>query len=148
LRTELDFDIEELRALFVEEAGGRAPYFVSEIRESGPGYVVTLEEVDQVEKARTLVGKKVFIATDLIMEHQPETDWIGYELADKTHGSLGKITGVSDNGQQVLVTLVYKGKEVILPLVEEFIESVDEAGKRILFDAPDGLIDLYLELPE
>jgi 16S rRNA processing protein RimM len=64
---------------------------------------------------------------------------------DKLHGSLGKIMGVSDNGEQVLVTLRFKDREVILPVVEDFIDKVDEEKKVLYFNAPEGLIDVYLE---
>jgi len=32
-----------------------------------------------------------------------------------------------------------------LPLADEFIEKIDENAKKIWFNAPEGLIDIYLE---
>ena len=145
LRAELDFFIGDLKTIFVEVGGNKAPYFISGIRESGPGFVVSLEDVLKVEVAKTLVGKKVFVASDLINEAEADLSWLGFELVDKVHGSLGNILGVSDNGEQALVTLNYKNREVILPVVEDFIEKVDEENKILYFNAPDGLIDVYLE---
>ena len=46
---------------------------------------------------------------------------------------------------QDLVSLQYNGKEVILPIVPEFIEKIDEAAKLIYYKAPEGLIEIYLE---
>lgn len=145
LRTESDFAIEALKVLFVEVSGAKAPYFISGYKKSNVGIIVSLEDIDVVEKARTLIGKKVFIDATLIAEEEEEPALLGYELVDKAHGMIGKIISVTDNGHQVLITIDHKGTEVILPLVEEFIERVDDAAKTVYFNAPEGLIDVYLE---
>jgi 16S rRNA processing protein RimM len=144
LKSEIDFNIENLTALFVDASGGKAPYFISEISEVKNDLRILLEEIDTVEKARSLVGKKVLINSDLVIEEESE-DLRGYELIEKKFGSLGKITGVTDNGAQILVSIIYKGKEVILPLVEELIESLDEKERKIVYNAPEGLIEMYLK---
>src|SRR5688572_25847595 len=125
LKSEVYFDL-GLKALFLEsQGGGKAPYFISEIKETNQGLIVLLEEVSSVEKAKTLTGKSVFIETRYVQEEEADFDWIGYEVIDETHGSLGKVDGMSDNGQQVLLSIQHKGSEIILPLVEDFIKSLD-----------------------
>lgn len=145
LRTESDFAIEALKVLFVEVSGAKAPYFISGYKKNNVGIIVSLEDIDVVEKARTLIGKKVFIDAEFILEEEEGPALLGYELIDKTRGLIGKIISVTDNGHQVLITVDHKGTEVILPLVEEFIERVDDAAKTVYFNAPEGLIDVYLE---
>ena len=144
LKTELNFFADDLKVLFVEMAGEKAPYFVANLKETNLGILVTLEDVDVIEKARALVGKQLFIDEVLLDKSEAEMDWTGFELIDKHYGPLGIISGVTDNGQQVLLNVDHKGKEVILPLVEDFIEKIDEAQKKIYFNAPEGLIDVYL----
>lgn len=148
LKVERDFFVEELKALFVESATGKAPFFITEVKETNTGLVIGLEEITAVEKARSLLGKAVFIDSSLIDVQEEEFDWIGYELIDKQHGAIGTIGAVSDNGQQVLLSVQYKGKEVLLPLVEDFVEKIDEEAKKLYFNAPEGLIDLYLNEEE
>jgi 16S rRNA processing protein RimM len=144
LKSEVEFDLENLTALFVDVSGGKAPYFIRGIDEAKNDLRILLEEIDTVEKARSLVGKKVFINSELIAEEESQ-DLRGYELIEKKLGSLGKITGVTDNGAQILVSIIYKEKEVILPLVEELIEGVDEEERKIMYNAPEGLIEMYLK---
>jgi 16S rRNA processing protein RimM len=145
LKADRDFFADRLQALFIEVAGAKAPYFISELKQSGGNTIIALEELDTVEKAKKLIGKTVFIDESLIEAEEEEANWVGFELVDKKYGPLGKITEVTDNGQQVLLSIDHKGKEVILPLVEEFIERVDEEAKKLYFNAPEGLIDLYLD---
>lgn len=144
LKEEASFITEGLKALFMESATGKAPYFISEMRETNTGTIVKLEDVDAVEKAKTLLGKPVFIDSKFVEEEEEGSDWVGFELIDNKLGVLGPIKAVSTNGSQELVSVEYKGREVILPLVEEFIEKIDEELKKIWVTAPDGLIDLYL----
>lgn len=148
LKADSDFFADRLQALFIEVAGAKAPYFIKELKQSGGNTIIALEELDSVEKAKKLIGKAVFIDETLVDQEEAEDDWTGFELVDKHHGPLGKITSVTDNGQQMLISVEHRGKEVILPLVEEFIERVDEDAKTLYFNAPEGLISLYLEKEE
>lgn len=146
LKTELEFYIDEVNAFFIEASGGKAPYFVSEIRETNTGIIVLLESVDAIEKAKLLLRKKAFIDTKFIAPQEEQDNWVGFELIDAHFGSLGNILEVTDTGTQILVNIRYKDKEIILPLVEDFIESIDQTAKKIKFKAPEGLINLYLEI--
>lgn len=145
LKSEADFYFEDVTALFIETAGSKAPYFISEIKEIKNDLVVLLEEVSSVEKAKLLTGKKVFVDSQLVEEAVGAEDWAGFEIIDSELGSLGTITEMSDNGVQVLASIRYKDKDVILPMVEDFIERIDEAAKKIYYKAPDGLVQLYLD---
>ena len=144
LKDEAAFSTEGLTAIFLDSATGKAPYFITEIRDTNNGLILKLEEVDVVEKARALIGKAVYADVRFVEEEQETADWIGFEIIDKNHGSLGIITGTSHNGSQDLVSLQYNGREVILPLVEEFVEQIDEGAKKIWYEAPAGLVELYL----
>jgi len=144
LKTEREIFIDEVNAVFVETTSGKAPHFISDIKENKGGLILSLEELDSVEKARALTGKKVFVDASFVAEEEEDFEWTGFELIDSRHGSLGQIREVSDNGVQLLVTIDFKGQEIILPLVEDFIERIDEAEKKLFFKAPEGLIDMYL----
>ena len=143
LKTEREFDPEAVKAVFIESSTGKAPYFISEIKESNNGLIVRLEDVVAIEKAKLLLGKKVYIDAALV-EEEEVSEWLGFEVIDKQYGSLGIISSSSDNGSQELINLVFKGKEIILPLVDDFIENIDEEAKKLYFNAPEGLIELYI----
>jgi 16S rRNA processing protein RimM len=145
IKTDKEFFSEEVKAIFIETSTGLAPYFVKELSPNNSGYIIELEDIDAIEKAKLLIGKKVHINTDLIDEQEEDFNWMGFEVIDKKHGLLGTVFNVSDNGHQVLLSVKYKEKEVILPLVEDFIEKIDENKKKLFFDAPEGLIDVYLD---
>lgn len=144
LRDESDFETEGLSAFFMDSATGKAPYFIEELNEAGQGLIVKLEEINAVEQAKKLVGKPVYVESNFIIETEEGPDYLGYKLIDAGHGEIGIVSGISDNGQQDLVSIRYKGREVILPLVDEFVDHIDDDKKEIHYAAPEGLIDLYL----
>jgi 16S rRNA processing protein RimM len=145
LREDRTLIIDGLKVLFVELGGDRIPMFISALDEAGGTLVVELEEINSVEKARTLVGKKVFVDPLFIDEEaERESPYLGYELIDEKLGSLGKIEGVTEAGGQEVLSLTYKEKEVLLPLSGDLVKKVDDSRKTIYYSAPDGLIDIYL----
>jgi 16S rRNA processing protein RimM len=44
--------------------------------------------------------------------------------------------------QQEIAVVVYQNKEVLIPLNEKLIVSIDEDKKVILMDLPEGLLTL------
>ncbi len=144
LKYTINFFVEDVKAIFIDTATGKAPYFVKEIKQNNASLIVGLEDIDSIEKAKPFIGKAVFINTDLIDASAEEANWIDFEVIDHVHGSLGKIVEVTDNGHQVLITINYKLKQIMLPLVEELIEKIDDQKKQIFYKSPDGLIDIYI----
>jgi len=144
LKYTVDFFVEEVKAIFIDTATGKAPYFVKEIKQNNASLIVGLEDIDSIEKAKSFVGKTVFVNSDLIDSSVEEANWIDFEVIDHIHGNLGKIVEVTDNGQQIIVTINYKTKQIMLPLVEELIEKIEEQKKQIFYKSPDGLIDIYI----
>jgi len=144
LKYNVDFFVEEVNAIFIETVTGKAPYFVKEIKQNNANLIVGLEDIDSIEKAKTLVGKAVYINSKFIDTSNEEFNWIDFEVIDHLHGNLGKIIEVNNNAHQLLVTINYKTKEIILPLVEELIEKIDEEKKQIFYKSPEGLIDIYV----
>ncbi|HQQ93623.1 MAG TPA: ribosome maturation factor RimM [Bacteroidia bacterium] len=145
LKTSLEFDAGAMQAVFIEQNGSKAPYFILETKQAGGELILSLEGVDSPEKAKALLNRTLFAEEKYLVQQAGEQDWLGFELVDQNRGSLGKIDGISHNGQQSLLHLNLEGKEVILPMVDEFVKRIDHDLKTIYYEAPEGLIELYLE---
>jgi 16S rRNA processing protein RimM len=65
----------------------------------------------------------------------------GYTLVDETLGAIGVIDEVLEMPQQEMAFLKYKNREVLVPLNEQLIRSIDEAKRQVIMDLPDGLLD-------
>ena len=63
--------------------------------------------------------------------------WIGFLLTDKKEGELGNIEDVMQTGNQWIAKITYKDTEVLIPLIEQTIDSLNIKTKKI------ELIDEY-----
>jgi len=144
LKSSVNFEPGEVKVIFVELSGSKAPYFVEEYKTAAADLVLSLEGIDTPEKAKGLVNKKVFLEESLIKAETTD-DYSGYTVQEVERGSLGEVEYVSENGAQQLLHVNYQGKEIILPMVEEFIQNWDHIKRIIHYKAPEGLIELYLE---
>ena len=62
----------------------------------------------------------------------------------KNFGSVGLISGVNDSSAQVLFEIDRNGIEILIPLNDDIISSVDRTNKTVTVNTPPGLIELYL----
>jgi len=68
---------------------------------------------------------------------------LGYTIIDYTE-PLGEILEVIEQPHQLLCRLDIKGKEVLIPLNESFLQKVNHAKKQVNVELPDGLLEIYL----
>lgn len=138
------------KTMFLEIEGGLVPFFVETIRQKDSNNIlVVFEDYATPDKAQKLVGQRVYLPSEQLTELEEDQfyfhDIIGYTVIDSRVGELGAIAQVLDAPEQELLQVFYKGKEVLIPLVDEFIVRVNKRGKQLFMDLPDGLIDLYLD---
>ena len=93
----------------------------------------------------TLVGKRLLIsdkvAKDIFAKLPLKTgDLIGKLIVDDNLGKIGKVKDVAGTSAQKHLVIEYKGDEVLVPYVEEFIK--EEKDEEILMDLPAGMIEV------
>jgi len=70
--------------------------------------------------------------------------WIGFRVIDGKNGDLGTIEDVMQTGSQWLAKVIYQNTEVLIPLIDQTIESLDIKTKTINMNLPDGLLEVYV----
>ena len=139
--------------LIVDRDGIYVPFYVEEMRPKGAkGVLLKLEGVDSQEAAASFVNSPIFVRRDqladffgldpddpMMMGHALE----GYTLVDSSKGEIGRVSHVDDSTANVLLEVeTDDGRTLLVPLVDDLIEEVDQPGRRIVMNLPDGLIDL------
>ena len=69
---------------------------------------------------------------------------IGFEVIDAEKGNIGVIKKVLEYPATPLFSIDFKGKEILMPIIDSVIENVDRETKTIYINAPKGLIELYI----
>lgn len=133
--------------LFVELEGRPVPFHCEEFRIHRGDLIVHLEAVDSAESATPLLQATVWAERKRVSTGPEAPGWdslTGYEAFDHVHGSMGPILEVQEYPQQFLARCEIDGHEVLLPLNESTVVSIDEAQERVTFALPAGLLDVYL----
>ncbi len=143
-----DYEALELDVLFLEIDRKLVPFFVNSLKiQSNHTAYLFLEDIDHIDKAHSLVRKKVYLPNDKLPERSPGdfriTDLKGFTAYDLLHGELGEIVDVHEYPQQYVATVVYKGRELMFPLNDDLIAFIDQENHRLQVDLPEGLIDVY-----
>ena len=129
------------------QKGSYIPYFITQCKAANDKeYIVNVEDIEMVESAKKLVSRQVYVDEAILRGYEKQSPllWIGFRIIDKQSGDLGPIDDILQTGNQWLAKLNYKNTEVLLPLIEQTIDSLDIKSKTINMTLPDGLLEVYL----
>ncbi|MBR6249985.1 MAG: 16S rRNA processing protein RimM [Bacteroidales bacterium] len=115
--------------------------------------IVKLNLVPSQEYARRLLGQRVYIdrseaqtnpADDADSDDMAVGLLVGYEASDVDEGLLGKIVSIDNmNGVNPLFVIERpNGRELLIPITEDLINSIDQEQRKIEFCLPEGLTSL------
>jgi 16S rRNA processing protein RimM len=124
------------------------PFFIDSIKINQNKAYVAIQDLKTVENAQDLVGYEIYLPLDqlpkLIGNKFYYHEVPGFKVVDKTYGLLGTIDRVLEYPNQAVFQVFHKGKEILIPIQDEVILKLNRKTKTFDIDAPDGLIDLYL----
>ena len=113
---------------------------LTSVREHQNRLLICVRNVDSADCAQAYVGATFYADRDRIAlepgEHL-DRDLVGCALYDTSGRGLGNVTAVEHYPSSDM--LVVNGR--LVPMVSEFIRSIDTAAKRIDVDLPPGLLD-------
>ena len=139
----------EMESVFVEYDNNLVPFFIerSSLQKSNL-LRAKFEEVDSEEDAEDLLKCDLYLPLNLLPELNEDQFYfheiIGFTVEDENYGTVGTLTGVNDTTAQALFEIEKEGKQILIPMNDEFLQKVDKQNKVICVKTPEGLIDLYL----
>ena len=140
---------EYLDALFLDINNSLIPYFIEKSQLHKSNLLrLKFEDVSTEIDAEQLLKKEVYLPLALLPKLEGNTFYyheiIGFHVVDENFGSVGLISGVNDSSAQVLFEIDRNGIEILIPLNDDIISSVDRTNKTVTVNTPPGLIELYL----
>jgi len=108
--------------------------------------IVGFDGVEDMNAASALAGSELRVPVEQLAVLPPEMfyrhDLIGCAV-NRTDGShVGEVTNVEGTLAGSRLVVATKRGEVLVPLVAAICRSIDVAGKQIVIEPPDGLLDL------
>jgi 16S rRNA processing protein RimM len=132
--------------LFVERGGSVQPVTLTTVRFQNGRPVIGIAGVDTMNDAETFAGCELRVPIDRLAS-LPEGTYYRHDLIGcRVETTDGTEVGVVDDveGTMGASRLVVKGArgEILIPLAAHICPTVDTAGKRIVIEPPEGLLDL------
>ncbi|MBK7434092.1 MAG: 16S rRNA processing protein RimM [Chitinophagaceae bacterium] len=136
-----------LEVIFIEDKKDSfLPYFIQTTKiKSEDETFLKLEGINDKETARKLTPREVWLAEEDFKKFAAQSSPIallGFSLIHEEE-DLGEILEVIEQPHQVLCTILYHGKEALIPIHEESLERVDKKNRKVYVVLPDGLLDIY-----
>jgi 16S rRNA processing protein RimM len=134
------------RVLIVEHAGKTTERRIVSVRFQQGRPIVALEGVATMNEAEALAGAELKVPASALGPLPGNTfyrhDLVGCEVKDTAGHVIGRVTGVEGPLEQSRLVVESDRGEVLIPMVEGICVKVDPAGKSIVVDPPDGLLEL------
>lgn len=137
-----------IEVVFIEQTkNALLPFFVKTGKiKSDIETQILFDDIKSKEDAKRLVGKPVWLTNedfDKLVEKKSPIALLGYDVYNDDE-FIGKVIEVIEQPHQILLTIIYKEKEVYIPLHEESLIKIDNKKRCVIVDLPEGLLEIYL----
>ncbi|PQJ75961.1 ribosome maturation factor RimM [Polaribacter gangjinensis] len=140
---------QEMESVYVDFGNNLVPFFIEKSSlHKGNQLRVQFEDVYSEADADAILKSDIYLPLSLLPKLSGNQFYfheiIGFKVIDASFGEVGIIINVNETSAQPLFEIDRDGKEIFIPMVDEFIKKVDRANKTIEVQTPNGLIELYL----
>jgi len=139
----------KMESVFIDKNKSLIPFFIerSSLHKSTL-LRVKFEDIDSEEDADKLLKSELYLPLEFLPQLTGNKFYyheiVGFEAEDLSFGLVGIVKGVNDTTNQAILEIDRNGSEILIPLIDDFIKSVDREQKKIILEVPEGLIDIYL----
>ncbi len=138
-----------LDAVFIELDGEKLPYMIEDIQYRGANtFVIKFQDVDENE-AKELIKAELYLPMSALPKLTGNRFYfhevIGFRVIDGKKGDIGVCQDFIDISHHPIMQIDHEGTEILIPAIDEIFKKVDRENKVIYIEAPEGLIDVYLQ---
>ncbi|MDO5656224.1 MAG: ribosome maturation factor RimM [Flavobacteriaceae bacterium] len=150
LNVQLDTDdpqaYQNLESVFIEKNGLLVPFFLKSARLHRTNHLrIFIEDFDDPE---SLIGRALYLPLSTLPPLQGNKFYyhevVGFLVLTKEGEEVGIITHVRDSQVQDLFEIKAKdGREILIPVIDDWIVEVNRKEKSIKVNLPDGLLEVF-----
>ena len=139
----------EMESVFVEFNKNLVPFFLERAQLHKSTLLrIKFEDVEEEADADDLIGAELYLPLSSLPKLDDDKFYfheiIGFKVTDESFGYVGVIKSINDHASQTILIIDREGKDVLVPLNDDFVTKVDKENKTMTLNTPDGLIDMYL----
>ena len=140
----------ELKIVFLDLNNNLVPYFIANVKLHKSDLLrLKFEDINNEVEANELIKKDIYLPLKLLPKLEGNCFYfhevLGFEILDQNYGKIGLLKSINDQSSQAFFEIDNDGKEILIPVNDEFIKHVNRDSKTITVITPPGLIDLYID---
>ena len=137
-----------LESVFFDMDGEPIPFFVQEIKiKHNNQLIVLFQDIDDASSAY-YVDTELYLPLSMLPKLSGNKFYYheikGFSVVDKNKGNLGVCNDVLDYTHQAIMQIISEKGEILIPIVDSYIQNVDRENRIIEITAPPELIELYI----
>lgn len=138
----------KLESIFVEINGLLVPFFIEKSSWSKLDALNLAFKNSSESIVDQTLGKSVYLPLATLPQLTGKQFYyheiIGFNVIDEHDNDCGVIRSVNDQTAQNYFVTNLEGKEVVVPIIKDWIIEVDREERTIKMQLPEGLIDVFL----
>ena len=138
----------KLESIFVEINGLLVPFFIEKSSWSKLDALNIAFKNSSEALVDQSLGKNVYLPLTSLPKLTGKQFYyhevVGFNILDANDNDCGVIRSINDQTAQNYFVTNLDGKEVVIPLIKDWILEVDRDEKFIKMQLPEGLIDVFL----
>ncbi len=139
---------QNLESVLIDWDDELIPFFIEEQSQNSKGhFILKFEDINTEAEAQKLINSELWLPLSALPKLEGKSFYyheiIGFKMISEGQ-LIGHCKAVLDNSAQVLFQIDAQGQEVLVPAIDEFIESIDREKEEIKLRLPEGLVELYL----
>ena len=139
--------MQNLSVIFIDMGQNLVPFFIEKsLFQKGNHIRIQFEDVYTESDADALLKKDVYLPLKMLPALEGNKFYFhevtGFMLEDVNYGMVGPIDSINDRSAQPLFVIKTEDSEILIPMVDDFIQKIDRKQKKILVKTPEGLIEM------
>ncbi|MCU0588439.1 MAG: ribosome maturation factor RimM [Syntrophobacteraceae bacterium] len=115
------------------------------IQPHGRTWLVRFREIHDRESARAMAGREILLP-ELMLPPLEDGEYYHYQLVGLSVETMdgnrvGAVAGIIETGSHDVYVIRDGEREVLVPAIDDVIREVDLAGRRMVIDPPEGLLE-------
>ena len=145
LDTDEPYAYKNLESIFIEKNGLLVPFFLKKAQIHKDNHLrILIEDFDDPE---TLIGRKVYLPLSTLPALEGNKFYYhevkGWKVFTIDGTEVGEISDVRDTTSHDLFEITAGERQILIPVIDEWIKKVDKNEKTITVEIPDGLLDVF-----
>ncbi len=125
--------------------GPETPVEVESVRGSANNLIIKFQQVESREQAGLLAGQILQVPADQF-QPLPEGEFYWFEILglnvyDEAENHYGSVEEIIETGSNDVYVVRGGGREVLLPMIDSVVKTIDLKQNKLIFHRVEGLIE-------